>query len=52
VFASGSIAFGQALPAENLDNSVREFATNVVNAFVKDGTLPGEQWISDEKQWK
>lgn len=52
VFATGLIAFGQALPARNFDNNVSRILANVVNAFVKDGTLPGERWISDEKQWK
>jgi hypothetical protein len=25
---------------------------NLVDAFIKDGQLPGEHWISDEKQWR
>jgi N,N-dimethylformamidase len=52
VFAAGSIAFGQALPAKNFDNNVSRVLANVVDAFIKDGGLPGELWISDEKQWK
>ena len=52
VFAAGSIAFGQALPAKNFQNNVSRVLANVVDAFIKGGTLPGEHWISDEKQWK
>lgn len=52
VFSTGSIAFGQALPANNFDNNVSRMLANVVNAFIKDGSLPGQRWISDEKQWR
>jgi N,N-dimethylformamidase len=52
VFSASSIAFGQALPAKNFDNNVSRILANVVDAFIKDGQLPGERWISDEKQWR
>lgn len=52
VFSTGSIAFGQALPVNNFDNNVSRLLANVVNAFLKDGKLPGQNWISDEKQWR
>jgi N,N-dimethylformamidase len=52
VFSSGSIAWGQALPANNFDNNVARIMSNLIEAFVKDGTLPGSLWISDEKQWR
>jgi N,N-dimethylformamidase len=52
VFSTGSIAFGQALPANNFDNNVGKLLSNVINAFVKPGALPGGQWISEEKQWR
>ena len=40
VFSTGSIAFGQALPARNFDNNVSRVLANVVNAFIKPGPLP------------
>jgi len=40
VFSTGSIAFGQALPARNFDNNVSRILANVVNAFIKPGPLP------------
>jgi len=52
VFSASSIAFGQALPARGFDNNVSRVLGNVVDAFIKDGQLPGEHWISDEKQWR
>jgi N,N-dimethylformamidase len=52
VFSSGSIAWGQALPANNFDNNVSRIMSNLVDAFIKAGTLPGALWISDEKQWR
>jgi N,N-dimethylformamidase len=52
VFCTGSIAFGQALPANNYNNSASTVFKNVVNAFIKDGELPGGKWTLEEKQWK
>ena len=52
VFCGGSIAFGQALPANKFDNNVSRMLANVVNAFIRKGTLPGSRWINEEKQWK
>lgn len=52
VFACGSIAFGQALPANNFDNNVGTVLSNVLRTFIKPGRLPGWQWISEEKQWR
>jgi N,N-dimethylformamidase len=52
VFSVGSMAFAQALPVKNFDNSASRVLNNVVNAFIKDGPLPGRYWISDEKQWR
>jgi N,N-dimethylformamidase len=52
VFSSGSIAWGQALPANNFDNNVSRIMSNLLDAFIKAGTLPGALWISDEKQWR
>jgi N,N-dimethylformamidase len=52
VFSTGSIAFGQALPANGFDNSASRLLTNVVNAFLKPGALPGSYWTVEEKQWR
>jgi N,N-dimethylformamidase len=52
VFATGSIGYGQALPANNFDNSASKVLQNVVNAFLKRGKLPGGHWTVDEKQWR
>jgi N,N-dimethylformamidase len=52
VFCSGSIAWGHALPIKNFDNNVSTIMANVVNAFAKDGKLPGSKYIAEEKHWK
>lgn len=52
MFSTGSIAFGQALPAEGFNNTAAKLLANVVEAFVQDGPLPGSRWIADEKQWR
>jgi N,N-dimethylformamidase len=52
VFSAGSIAFGRALPVHNFNNNVSRILANVVNAFLRDGVLPGERWISEGKQWR
>jgi hypothetical protein len=41
VFATGSIAWGSALPSRNFDNSASRLTKNVVDAFMKEGPLPG-----------
>ena len=41
VFATGSIAWGSALPPRNFDNPVSRLTKNVVDAFLKAGPLPG-----------
>lgn len=52
VFSTGSIAYGQALPANNFDNTASRLLKNVVDAFIKDGKLPGGHWTVEEKQWR
>lgn len=52
VFCTGSIAYGQALPANGFDNSAAKVLANVVNAFLKPGRLPGLHWTVEEKQWR
>lgn len=52
VFCGGSIAFGQALPADGFDNNVSKVLGNVVDAFSKPGSLPGGLWAHQEKQWR
>lgn len=41
VFATGSIAFGNALPINGFENNVSQLLSNVVDTFVKPGPLPG-----------
>jgi N,N-dimethylformamidase len=52
VFSTGSIAYGQALPANGFNNSAARLLANVVNAFLKPGSLPGSNWTIEEKQWR
>ena len=52
VFCTGSIAWGHALPYNNFDNNVSTITANVVDAFAKDGKLPGLEYIAEEKHWK
>ncbi|MFO1151708.1 MAG: DUF6605 domain-containing protein [Alsobacter sp.] len=52
VFCTGSIAYGQALPANNFKNSAAKVLANVVSAFLKPGPLPGHHWTVEEKQWR
>jgi len=52
VFSTGSIAYGQALPANGFNNSAARLLANVVNAFLKPGRLPGGNWTIEEKQWR
>jgi N,N-dimethylformamidase len=50
VFSTGSIAFGQALPANNFKNTSSIMLKNVVDNFIKDGELPGGSSSPEEKQ--
>jgi N,N-dimethylformamidase len=52
VFSTGSIAYGQALPANGFNNSAARLLANVVNAFLKPGWLPFSNWTIGEKQWR
>ena len=52
VFSVGSIAWSQALPCFGGQNNVGKIMKNVLNAFIKDGPLPGSQYIGDEKHWR
>ncbi len=52
VLSTGSIAFGQALPANGFKNTSSTLLKNVVDAFIKDGKLPGGDWTLEEKQWR
>ncbi|WP_333684196.1 N,N-dimethylformamidase beta subunit family domain-containing protein [Pontibaca methylaminivorans] len=52
VFSTGSIAFGQALPAKGFGGTASKLLRNVVDAFIKDGPLPGQKWSLEEKQWR
>ena len=42
VWSASSIAWGQALPVNGCDNSASRVTANVLNAFMKDGPLPGD----------
>ena len=52
VFAAGSIAWSQALPCKGGDNNVGTVMRNLLNAFVKDGSLPGSAYTGEEKHWR
>ena len=52
VFAAGSIAWSQALPCNGGENNVGTVMRNVLDAFVKDGALPGSEFAGDEKLWR
>lgn len=52
VFAAGSIAWSQALPCHGGENNVATVMRNVIDAFTKDGKLPGSQYTGDEKLWR
>lgn len=52
VFAAGSIAWSQALPCNGGENNVGTITRNILDAFIKDGTLPGSQYTGDEKLWR
>ena len=41
VWSASSIAWGQALPINDCDNSASKVTANVLNAFMKEGPLPG-----------
>jgi N,N-dimethylformamidase len=51
-FAAGSIAWSQALPCRGGENNVARIMRNVLNAFLKDGPLPGVEYKGDEKLWR
>lgn len=52
VFASGSIAWSQALPCHGGENNVGRIMRNVLNAFIRDGALPGSEFTGEEKLWR
>jgi N,N-dimethylformamidase len=51
-FASGSIAWSQALPCHGGENNVARIMRNVLNAFLREGALPGAAFTGDEKLWR
>lgn len=52
VFATGSIAWSQALPCHGGDNNVARVMRNVLDAFTTEGELPGSAFTGDEKLWR
>jgi len=51
VFSTGSIAWMSALPCFDFDNNCSQVMTNVLDAFIKPGPLPGGAWNQEEKSW-
>ena len=51
-FSVGSIAWSQALPCHGGENNVAKIMLNVLNAFLREGALPGSQFTGDEKLWR
>ena len=52
VFAAGSIAWSQALPCHDGENNVGRVMRNVLDAFMREGVLPGVEFAGDEKLWR
>ena len=51
VFSTGSIAWISALPCFDFDNNCSRVMANVLDAFIKPGSLPGGAWDQEEKSW-
>lgn len=52
VFAAGSISWSQALPCYGGENNVGTIMRNLLDAFTKDGALPGSAYTGEEKHWR
>ena len=52
VFAAGSIAWSQALPCHGGENNVATITRKVLDAFTKEGALPGSAYTGEEKHWR
>ena len=52
VFAAGSIAWSQALPCKGGENNVATIMRNLLDAFTKEGALPGAGFTGEEKHWR
>jgi N,N-dimethylformamidase len=52
VFSTGSIAWSSSLPSNGWDNNVARITQNVLDAFSRDGALPGGQYTEEEKAWR
>lgn len=50
VFATGSIAWGSALPCGNFHNSISRVTKNILDAFMTPGPLPGNRYHESEKR--
>ena len=46
------IAWSQALPINVGENNVGLIMRNVLDAFLKEGPLPGSKYVGDEKHWR
>lgn len=51
VFSTGSIAWISALPCFGFENNCSKIMGNVLDAFIKPGSLPGGAWDQEEKSW-
>ncbi|MGI9335288.1 MAG: N,N-dimethylformamidase beta subunit family domain-containing protein [Gammaproteobacteria bacterium] len=52
VWSASSIAWGQALPCNGGDNNVSRVMRNVLDAFMREGPLPGSVYHAEEKLWR
>jgi len=52
VFSTGSIAWSSSLPCSGWDNNVARITQNVLDAFAREGALPGGQYTEEEKAWR
>ena len=42
----------EPLPSSGWDNNVARITQNVLDAFARPGSLPGGQYIEEEKAWR
>ncbi len=52
VWSTGSIAWSSSLPSRGWDNNVSRIMRNVLDAFGKPGSLPGSEFVEEEKSWR
>ena len=52
VWSTGSIAWASSLPSKGWDNNVSRIMKNVLDAFGRAGSLPGSEFVEEEKSWR